>query len=98
MKIFSEILECNDPNNNIGSLFVLYLDTENTGDRNKDIKHCAHPISEVHYNDPDLLIGMLIPMLSELIEASYGNSQSREPLTNWHATGFDRNYPNGVKV
>ena len=96
MKIFSEIkiLPDNTP------VFVLYLDTEKTGDPNKDCLHSAHDFSDyMDCNDPAKLLEIITPMLSELIYTAYGYpSPNTEPLTDWHATGFDRNYPNGVKA
>lgn len=39
-------------------------------------------------------MNFIIPMLSELLYAVYGEDSSKKPITDWHATGFDRNKPN----
>jgi hypothetical protein len=98
MKIFSDIQV--SPENK--PVFILYLDTQVTGDQNKDCLYAAHDFTPyVGNNDPEKLLELITPMLSELLYAAYGESPEnarKEPITDWHATGFDRNYPNGVKA
>jgi|GEM_PF-4398702 hypothetical protein len=95
MKIFSQIIEA--PNGI--PVFALYLDTEFSGNPEKDTSYAAIDCRLIEGNDPERIISQIVPMISELIYHSYGESmQKTTPLTDWHATGFDRNSVNGVKV
>lgn len=98
MKIFSEMLDTHDARNQPVQVFVLYLDSMKTGDPEKDIKNCGHSMQGIDLNDSESLINIVVPMISSLIEDAYGDNSAKTPLTDWHATGFDRNYPNGVKA
>lgn len=97
MKIFSEILDTEDSYKRPVKVFVLYLDSMETGDPEKDVRNCGQSIEGIDMNDPESLIAIVVPMITSLIEAAYGDNRPKTPLTDWHATGFDRNYPNGVK-
>lgn len=96
MKIFGEIIQAEDNNNNPVPVFILYFDTEKTGNTLSDLTHCAMNITNLKM-DSESITNLLIPMLSSLIEGAYGDN-NKHPLTNWEDTEFDRNYPNGVKV
>jgi len=95
MKIFSEIQI--SPHNT--PIFVLYLDKQETGDPNIDC-FCAGTeyTTYVDCNNPDKLMELITPLLSELIYNAYGESRfPKEPITDWHQTGFDPKCVNGVK-
>lgn len=69
MKIFSDIQV--SPENK--PVFVLYLDTQKTGDQIKDCLYAAHDFTlYVGSNDPEKLLELITPMLSELLYAAYG--------------------------
>jgi hypothetical protein len=84
-------------------VFVLFIDTEKTGNPDQDCFYAAHDYSSFVGNEnenSDKLIDMIMSMLSDLIHSAYGVSSeiaNKKPLTDWHNTGFDRNYPNGIK-
>lgn len=98
MKIFSSIQI--SPENK--PVFVLYLDTEKTGIQEQDCLYSAHDFTPyLGKEDPEKLLELITPMLSELLYTAYGETPEnarKQPITDWHATGFDRNYPNGVKA
>jgi len=98
MKIFSDIQISPEEK----PVFVLYLDTQVTGDQHKDCLYAAHDFTKyLGVNDPEKLLELIVPMLSELLYAAYGESVEnahKQPMTDWHATGFDPKYPNGVNT
>lgn len=100
MKIFSEMMERENQRGELEPTFVLYLDTQKTGDPSKDSLYAANDFTKVQgSNDPEVILALLIPMISELIYAAYGEPAIyTKPLTDWHATGFDPKYPNGVNT
>lgn len=90
MKIFSEIVM--SPEN--VPVFALYVDTQRTGDPNKDCLYAAHDFREIHEKDADEMLEVLIPLLSELIYTAYSKAPEvgkMTPLTDWNRTGFDKN-------
>lgn len=100
MKIFSEMMERENHRGELEPTFVLYLDTQRTGDPSKDSLYCANDFTNVQgTNDPEVILALLIPMISELVYTAYGDSiVDKKPMTDWHATGFDPKYPNGVNT
>jgi hypothetical protein len=100
MRIFSEMLEDKNLMGEPRVALVLYHDSQKTGDVNQDYTHVATDFTHlIDSTDPEKILAFLMPMLNELIYTVYGKSgRPTEPLTDWHATGFDRNYPNGVKA
>ena len=90
MKIFSDIQV--SPDNT--PFFVLYLDTQKTGDQNKDTAHCAMDMSNIDMTDPDQIISLITPLLTNLVYTVYGKPPAfgkLEPLTDINTTGFDKN-------
>jgi hypothetical protein len=99
MIIFSEMIHQATIDGLAVPVFILYLDTQLTGDPTKDLKHCAMDFTPyVGCDDPEKMSSLILTMMSELIYKSYGEPMNTKPLTDWHATGFDRNFPNGVKL
>jgi hypothetical protein len=99
MKIFSQ----NQLSPHGNPVFVLYLDTEKSGKPEQDTLYAAADATNFEgENDPEKILGLIIPLLSELIYAVYGEKPDaygkKEPLTNYSTTGFDPNYPNGVNT
>ena len=95
MKIFSNMITMNDGT----PVFALYLDTEKTGVQSNDCLYSASDFTSLKgVDDPEKILEFLMPMLSELVYTAYGEAISdKKPITDWHQTGFDRNFPNGVK-
>ena len=96
MKIFSEKMIA--PNGI--EVFALYVDSELTGDKEKDTVYSALDVALLG-NHPDQILSHVIPMLTEMMYMLYGESPEnarKKPITNWHATGFDPKYPNGVNT
>ena len=84
-------------------LFVLYLDTEKTGNTGEDTLYCASDAKDfVNEDDPEEILAFIIPLLSVLVHTVYGEKPEiwgkKEPLTQYSTTGFDPNYPNGVNT
>jgi hypothetical protein len=98
MKIYSEILESVDKWEKPVKVFVLYLDTQLTGNPEKDIKNCGMEMKYMDPHNPDSIISVVVPMITSLIDESFGNPSDKEPITEWHATGFDSKYVNGVNT
>jgi hypothetical protein len=102
MKISSEIIEQQDEYGLSIPVFVLYLDSEETGNKDKDCRYSANDFSSmIGNNNPEEILSFITPMLSELLYGYYGKTAEdnhKTPLTDWHATGFDRNSVNGVKL
>jgi hypothetical protein len=99
MKLFSQMQL--SPQGN--PVFVLYLDTQKTGKPAEDTLYAvADATNFENENDPEKILGLIIPLLSELVYAVYGESPEpygkKEPLTSYSTTGFDPNYPNGVNT
>src|SRR5271165_571434 len=98
MKIFSDKILA--PNGI--EVFALYVDSELTGDREKDTVHCAVDVALSGNNDPDKILSHVIPMLTASVYNLYGKKPElygkKEPLTHYSTTGFDPNYPNGVNT
>lgn len=90
MKIFSDILV--SPENIL--TFVLYLDTQKTGNSQKDVTHCAGDMTSIlDMNDPGLIMELITPLLSELIYNAYGIPPlvgNIQPLTDINTTGFNK--------
>lgn len=99
MRIFTNNVKENEVADGSPPMFVMYLDTQKTGDESKDITHISIDMTGLEeLKDPDQIISLLSPLLSELVYNAYGEKVNKTPLTDWHATGFDRNYPNGVNT
>ncbi len=95
MKIFSNTIVAQDGT----PVFALYLDTERTGDQQRDCLYAANDFTSMKgEDDAEKILNFLIPLLSELVYTAYGHRVDTQPMTDYHATGFDKNYPNGVKV
>jgi hypothetical protein len=98
MKVFSDTILA--PNGT--PVFALYVDSEITGDQNKDVVYAAVDLNLLGHNDPDQILSHLVPMLTELVYTLYGEKPERwgkkEPLTQYSNTGFDPKYPNGVNT
>ncbi len=102
MKIFSDLSKVivNAEQGEI-PLFALCVDTQKTGNENKDSFCAGADFSSMQgVDDPDKILEFLIPILTNLIYTAYGQSPSAEykkPITDYHATGFDPKCVNGVK-
>lgn len=101
MKIFSEMLQSEDPYERSIPVFAIYIDTYRTGNKEQDCFHSAADFSSmIGCNDPTKILEFLIPLLSELIYTAYGESakdKNKTPLTEYSTTGFDPKCINGVK-
>lgn len=97
MKIFSEKMLA--PNGTV--VFALYVDSELTGDPNRDVVYSAIDIATLG-NDPNQMLSHLIPMLNEILYTLYGEKPEpygrKEAITKHSETGFDPRYPNGVNT
>ena len=103
MKIFSELVTRPDMYGKETPTFALFLDTELTGDKNKDCLYAAADYTPIKDSqDADKILTFLIELLSSAVYTAYGEKPEyygkKEPLTQYHRTGFDPNYPNGVKL
>jgi hypothetical protein len=98
MKIFSDKMLA--PNGTV--VFALYVDSELTGDPDRDVVYSAIDIACLGNNDPNQMLSHLIPMLNEILYTLYGEKPEpygrKEPLTNYKDTKFDPRYPNGVNT
>lgn len=97
MKIFTDKLEYRDEKEKPHSSFVMFLDKQETG-TDADIFHCAMNAEALEgVTDPMKILEVLSPMLDTLVHEAF-RDKDQKPITNWHATGFDPNFSNGVKV
>lgn len=101
MKIFSSIQQGVDKNGMPAPLFVMHLDTEKTGHPDTDSFYVAFPEDFILSKNSEDLIEVLTSMITSLVYNAYGiapETMKKDAITDWHATGFDRNYPNGVNT
>ena len=57
-------------------VFILSLNTNKTGDIDKDYMHIASDFSSIkNSNNPKEILDFLIPMLTELVHKSYGETK-----------------------
>ena len=101
MKIFSEILASQDGHGKTVPVFLLYLDTQKTNNQEKDCVSTGIDFTSMQdCNDPEMILGFLIPLISELVYNAYGEPSYRkdmQPLQSAKQTGFDPSCVNGVK-
>lgn len=89
MKIYTELYD---------KAIVLFLDTQVTGNRERDTVNIA---LEFHgERDPDKLLDLLLPALTQLVYHAYGEPlhlQYLKPIESIKETRFDATCVNGVK-
>lgn len=101
MQFYSTLQTVNNPDGSKIPIFTIYIDTHKTGIPEQDVVHCAFDYNVIKDKDPDTILSTLIPIITQLVYTIYGEppeNRDKQPLTDWHATGFDRNAVNGIKI
>ena len=104
MKISSEIIRQNVYSTESKLVFVMYLDTQRTGNQAADTFNCAYDFDKINMSENvNEISDFLIPILSQLIIDAYDDPDNydsptkKKPLESIKETNFDPTCLNGMR-